>query len=97
MRKKPGALSPVSFSPVLAQSMDHDEHSVSASFFLCWVGVGLGLMAERKEVWRKPLPTAGPDRQPDTSRTCLCVRMVSDSLRGWVDQVARRRPPRLCP
>lgn len=33
VRKKPGALSPVSFSPVLAQSMDHDEHSVSASFF----------------------------------------------------------------
>lgn len=28
VRKKPGALSPVSFSPVLAQSMDHDEHSV---------------------------------------------------------------------
>ncbi|XP_020834252.1 E3 ubiquitin-protein ligase MGRN1 isoform X1 [Phascolarctos cinereus] len=27
VRKKPGALSPVSFSPVLAQSMDHDEHS----------------------------------------------------------------------
>uniref|UniRef100_G1DG22 E3 ubiquitin-protein ligase n=1 Tax=Capra hircus TaxID=9925 RepID=G1DG22_CAPHI len=26
-RKKPGALSPISFSPVLAQSMDHDEHS----------------------------------------------------------------------
>lgn len=37
VRKKPGALSPVSFSPVLAQSMDHDEHSVSASFF-CAVG-----------------------------------------------------------
>lgn len=29
VRKKPGALSPVSFSPVLAQSVDHDEHSVS--------------------------------------------------------------------
>uniref|UniRef100_A0A5F8GEP7 E3 ubiquitin-protein ligase n=1 Tax=Monodelphis domestica TaxID=13616 RepID=A0A5F8GEP7_MONDO len=29
VRKKPGALSPVSFSPVLAQSMDHDEHSNS--------------------------------------------------------------------
>ncbi|XP_038618476.1 E3 ubiquitin-protein ligase MGRN1 isoform X2 [Tachyglossus aculeatus] len=29
VRKKPGALSPVSFSPVLAQSMDHDEHSSS--------------------------------------------------------------------
>lgn len=28
VRKKPGALSPVSFSPVLAQTMDHDEHSV---------------------------------------------------------------------
>ncbi|XP_077414489.1 E3 ubiquitin-protein ligase MGRN1b isoform X1 [Vanacampus margaritifer] len=27
VRKKPGALSPVSFSPVLAQTMDHDEHS----------------------------------------------------------------------
>nr|XP_010595640.1 E3 ubiquitin-protein ligase MGRN1 isoform X1 [Loxodonta africana] len=27
VRKKPGALSPVSFSPVLAQSVDHDEHS----------------------------------------------------------------------
>uniref|UniRef100_A0A669BC73 E3 ubiquitin-protein ligase n=1 Tax=Oreochromis niloticus TaxID=8128 RepID=A0A669BC73_ORENI len=32
VRKKPGALSPVSFSPVLAQTMDHDEHSVSYSF-----------------------------------------------------------------
>lgn len=31
VRKKPGALSPVSFSPVLAQSVDHDEHSVSTS------------------------------------------------------------------
>ncbi|XP_040315042.1 E3 ubiquitin-protein ligase MGRN1 isoform X2 [Herpailurus yagouaroundi] len=31
VRKKPGALSPVSFSPVLAQSMDHDEHSSSDS------------------------------------------------------------------
>jgi hypothetical protein len=31
VRKKPGALSPISFSPVLAQSVDHDEHSVSAS------------------------------------------------------------------
>uniref|UniRef100_A0A3Q0T2F5 E3 ubiquitin-protein ligase n=1 Tax=Amphilophus citrinellus TaxID=61819 RepID=A0A3Q0T2F5_AMPCI len=29
VRKKPGALSPVSFSPVLAQTMDHDEHSQS--------------------------------------------------------------------
>ncbi|XP_037766140.1 E3 ubiquitin-protein ligase MGRN1 isoform X5 [Chelonia mydas] len=29
VRKKPGALSPVSFSPVLAQTMDHDEHSSS--------------------------------------------------------------------
>ncbi|KAI1896028.1 hypothetical protein AGOR_G00090580 [Albula goreensis] len=29
VRKKPGALSPVSFSPVLAQTMDHDEHSNS--------------------------------------------------------------------
>ncbi|XP_012599105.1 E3 ubiquitin-protein ligase MGRN1 isoform X1 [Microcebus murinus] len=27
VRKKPGALSPVSFSPVLAQSLDHEEHS----------------------------------------------------------------------
>lgn len=34
----------MSFSPVLAQSMDHDEHSVSASFFLCWAaGRGRGL------------------------------------------------------
>nr|XP_045730773.1 E3 ubiquitin-protein ligase MGRN1 isoform X3 [Mirounga angustirostris] len=31
VRKKPGALSPVSFSPVLAQNMDHDEHSSSDS------------------------------------------------------------------
>ncbi|XP_037363567.1 E3 ubiquitin-protein ligase MGRN1 isoform X2 [Talpa occidentalis] len=31
VRKKPGALSPVSFSPVLAQSMEHDEHSGSDS------------------------------------------------------------------
>ncbi|XP_046300436.1 E3 ubiquitin-protein ligase MGRN1 isoform X2 [Marmota monax] len=31
VRKKPGALSPISFSPVLAQSMDHDEHSSSDS------------------------------------------------------------------
>ncbi|XP_048408000.1 E3 ubiquitin-protein ligase MGRN1-like isoform X1 [Stegostoma tigrinum] len=29
VRKKPGALSPVSFSPVLAQTMDHDDHSTS--------------------------------------------------------------------
>uniref|UniRef100_A0A3B3QKR1 E3 ubiquitin-protein ligase n=1 Tax=Paramormyrops kingsleyae TaxID=1676925 RepID=A0A3B3QKR1_9TELE len=29
VRKKPGALSPVSFSPVLAQTMEHDEHSNS--------------------------------------------------------------------
>ncbi|XP_039632362.1 probable E3 ubiquitin-protein ligase MGRN1 isoform X1 [Polypterus senegalus] len=29
VRKKPGTLSPVSFSPVLAQTMDHDEHSGS--------------------------------------------------------------------
>ncbi|MBN3320965.1 MGRN1 ligase, partial [Atractosteus spatula] len=29
VRKKPGTLSPVSFSPVLAQTMDHDEHSNS--------------------------------------------------------------------
>ncbi|XP_069066582.1 E3 ubiquitin-protein ligase MGRN1 isoform X1 [Pleurodeles waltl] len=29
VKKKPGALSPVSFSPVLAQSLDHDEHSGS--------------------------------------------------------------------
>lgn len=36
VRKKPGALSPVSFSPVLAQSVDHDEHSVSASSVLYW-------------------------------------------------------------
>ncbi|XP_049624416.1 E3 ubiquitin-protein ligase MGRN1 isoform X1 [Suncus etruscus] len=27
VRKKPGALSPVSFSPVLAQSMEHEEHT----------------------------------------------------------------------
>ncbi|XP_028841235.1 E3 ubiquitin-protein ligase MGRN1b isoform X1 [Denticeps clupeoides] len=31
VRKKPGTLSPVSFSPVLAQTMDHDEHSSSDS------------------------------------------------------------------
>ncbi|XP_054849384.1 E3 ubiquitin-protein ligase MGRN1 isoform X1 [Eublepharis macularius] len=29
VRKKPGALSPISFSPVLAQTLDHDEHSCS--------------------------------------------------------------------
>ncbi|XP_060642715.2 E3 ubiquitin-protein ligase MGRN1 isoform X2 [Anolis sagrei] len=29
VRKKPGALSPLSFSPVLAQTLDHDEHSCS--------------------------------------------------------------------
>lgn len=29
VRKKPGALSPLSFSPVLAQSLDREEHSVS--------------------------------------------------------------------
>ncbi|KAJ8246042.1 hypothetical protein GJAV_G00263020 [Gymnothorax javanicus] len=29
VRKKPGALSPVSFSPVLAQTMEHDDHSTS--------------------------------------------------------------------
>uniref|UniRef100_A0A8C9RPW6 E3 ubiquitin-protein ligase n=1 Tax=Scleropages formosus TaxID=113540 RepID=A0A8C9RPW6_SCLFO len=29
VRKKPGAVSPVSFSPVLAQTMEHDEHSNS--------------------------------------------------------------------
>lgn len=35
----------MSFSPVLAQSVDHDEHSVSTSFLLCWAadrGRGLG-------------------------------------------------------
>ncbi|KAJ8786608.1 hypothetical protein J1605_006097 [Eschrichtius robustus] len=42
VRKKPGALSPISFSPVLAQSMDHDEHSDSA-----WLLVGL--------VWWEPV------------------------------------------
>ncbi|XP_026856647.2 E3 ubiquitin-protein ligase MGRN1b isoform X1 [Electrophorus electricus] len=31
VRKKAGVLSPVSFSPVLAQSMEHDEHSSSDS------------------------------------------------------------------
>lgn len=31
VRKKPGALSPVSFSPVLAQTMDHEEHSSTDS------------------------------------------------------------------
>ncbi|XP_062036532.1 E3 ubiquitin-protein ligase MGRN1 isoform X3 [Lepus europaeus] len=31
VRKKPGALSPISFSPVLVQSVDHDEHSSSDS------------------------------------------------------------------
>ncbi|KAM4820177.1 E3 ubiquitin-protein ligase MGRN1 isoform 3-T3 [Thomomys bottae] len=31
VRKKPGALSPISFSPVLAQSVDHDEHSSADS------------------------------------------------------------------
>lgn len=48
VRKKPGALSPVSFSPVLAQSVDHDEHSVSTS--QPWVqslGAGLGLSGQR--------------------------------------------------
>ncbi|XP_078273843.1 E3 ubiquitin-protein ligase MGRN1-like isoform X4 [Rhinoraja longicauda] len=29
VRKRTGALSPVSFSPVLAQTMDHDDHSTS--------------------------------------------------------------------
>ncbi|KAK7796907.1 hypothetical protein U0070_008916 [Myodes glareolus] len=32
VRKKPGALSPISFSPVLAQSVDHDEHSGTQTF-----------------------------------------------------------------
>ncbi|CAB1341802.1 unnamed protein product [Coregonus sp. 'balchen'] len=40
VRKKPGPLSPVSFSPVLAQNMDHDEHSTrfpqALSPSLCW-------------------------------------------------------------
>ncbi|XP_072560861.1 E3 ubiquitin-protein ligase MGRN1b isoform X2 [Paramormyrops kingsleyae] len=31
VKKKPGSLSPVSFSPVLAQSMEHDDHSVGAA------------------------------------------------------------------
>ncbi|XP_029803790.1 E3 ubiquitin-protein ligase MGRN1 [Suricata suricatta] len=60
VRKKPGALSPVSFSPVLAQSMDHDEHSVSA-FFFC---VG-GCAGERGGVWTKPPPAC---RAPQASR-----------------------------
>uniref|UniRef100_A0AAQ5XJT7 E3 ubiquitin-protein ligase n=1 Tax=Amphiprion ocellaris TaxID=80972 RepID=A0AAQ5XJT7_AMPOC len=34
VRKKPGALSPVSFSPVLAQTMDHDEHSVCGKYIV---------------------------------------------------------------
>ncbi|XP_038391181.1 E3 ubiquitin-protein ligase MGRN1 isoform X8 [Canis lupus familiaris] len=49
VRKKPGALSPVSFSPVLAQSMDHDEHSggcpawtqesaLAATYLTCFLG-----------------------------------------------------------
>ena len=42
VRKKPGALSPVSFSPVLAQSVDHDEHSVSTSQ-PCVQSLGAGL------------------------------------------------------
>lgn len=29
VRKKPGALSPLSFSPVLAQTLDREDHSVS--------------------------------------------------------------------
>lgn len=35
VRKKPGALSPISFSPVLAQTLDHDEHSVSSPGHPC--------------------------------------------------------------
>uniref|UniRef100_A0A3B3Q8U6 E3 ubiquitin-protein ligase n=1 Tax=Paramormyrops kingsleyae TaxID=1676925 RepID=A0A3B3Q8U6_9TELE len=31
VKKKPGSLSPVSFSPVLAQSMEHDDHSSAES------------------------------------------------------------------
>uniref|UniRef100_A0A4W4DS00 E3 ubiquitin-protein ligase n=1 Tax=Electrophorus electricus TaxID=8005 RepID=A0A4W4DS00_ELEEL len=42
VRKKAGVLSPVSFSPVLAQSMEHDEHSyppvlVCSLFVSLWV------------------------------------------------------------
>lgn len=43
VRKKPGALSPVSFSPVLAQTMDHDEHSVSL-MHICVLSAQLDMM-----------------------------------------------------
>lgn len=50
VRKKPGALSPVSFSPVLAQSVDHDEHSVSTSQ-PCVQSLGAGLSLSRQLVF----------------------------------------------
>ncbi|KAF6125771.1 mahogunin ring finger 1 [Phyllostomus discolor] len=68
VRKKPGALSPVSFSPVLAQSMDHDEHSVSASSS-CTGGMGVG----RGRTWRSPCHCAGPVRRPDTAGPALML------------------------
>lgn len=48
VRKKPGALSPVSFSPVLAQTMDHDEHSVRYTFFTSCASYLTALTVKKK-------------------------------------------------
>lgn len=50
VRKKPGALSPVSFSPVLAQTMDHDEHSVRYTFFTSCASY-LTALTVKKIIW----------------------------------------------
>ncbi|XP_006874952.1 PREDICTED: E3 ubiquitin-protein ligase MGRN1 isoform X3 [Chrysochloris asiatica] len=96
VRKKPGALSPVSFSPVLAQSVDHDEHSViltasrqAMSPSHCW---------RHSTAYELPplpsLPHLCTRRSPTQGSRTACRRLAVHSLalsRSWTVATTRAK------
>lgn len=83
VRKKPGALSPISFSPVLAQNVDHEEHSVSA----LPMEVG-GDSAAEQSGWPRvhaSVPRSPGDLHSDSARLCARLWLPhTDGVEGWL-------------
>lgn len=88
VRKKPGALSPVSFSPVLAQSVDHDEHSVSNPL-PSTQNLGAGLSLGRQRARAQVAWPAGPSGELGPSLPWVSYMKVQKCGRlktpGWAN------------
>lgn len=93
VRKKPGALSPISFSPVLAQSVDHDEHSSSDSIPPGYEPISLlealnGLRAVSPAIPSAPCMRRSPTRACRTAWPRPAVPWLGSSA-SWTAAIRR--------